>query len=258
MHGSRVSFECWRHSWRSPFRPPMSVQRNRPRPRSASRRPCRRRRGRCSSGSCCGPRTAPARSSSTATSTTGAILECVERWGGDDGPDDAIENVNDWPILYALGGADSILPLFKKAWEGTPPPVHRGQDHRGAVRARRHVLQGIPRHVRLAAPRRGPDGLQPAGPLRSAGRPVPAARPTLCRVLHERGPGAPNYDPKLKIIRSLFNGSRGPLLRKATALDWAGDPIEVENRFRPGHGERSYAQMLEHFKDYNDIVGDHP
>ena len=71
-------------------------------------------------------------------------------------------------------------------------------------------------------------------------------------------PGAPNYDPKYKIIRSLFNGSRGPLLRKATALDWAGDPIEVENRFRPGHGEHSYQQMLEHFKDYNDIVGDNP
>ena len=45
-------------------------------------------------------------------------LECVERWGGDDGPDDAIENVNDWPVLYALGGADSVLTLFKKAWEG--------------------------------------------------------------------------------------------------------------------------------------------
>jgi hypothetical protein len=24
-------------------------------------------------------------------------LLCVERWGGDDGPDDAIENCNDWP-----------------------------------------------------------------------------------------------------------------------------------------------------------------
>ena len=71
-------------------------------------------------------------------------------------------------------------------------------------------------------------------------------------------PVQPNYDAKVKIIRSLFNGSRGPLLRKATALDWAGDPIEVENRFRPGHGEHSYAQMLEHFRDYNDIVGDHP
>ena len=45
-------------------------------------------------------------------------LKCVTRWGGDDGPDDAIENVNDWPVLYALGGDESILTLFKKAWEG--------------------------------------------------------------------------------------------------------------------------------------------
>ena len=36
-------------------------------------------------------------------------LECIERWGGDDGPDDAIENVADWPILHALGGDDNIL-----------------------------------------------------------------------------------------------------------------------------------------------------
>ena len=29
-------------------------------------------------------------------------------------------------------------------------------------------------------------------------------------------PGAPNYDPEHKIIRSTFNGSRGPLFGKAT------------------------------------------
>ena len=46
------------------------------------------------------------------------FLLCVERWGGDDGPDDAIENLMDWPILHALGGADDILSLYKKAWEG--------------------------------------------------------------------------------------------------------------------------------------------
>src|SRR5438132_8288735 len=45
-------------------------------------------------------------------------LQCVERWGGDDGPDDAIENCNDWPILHALGGADQLLTMYKKAWEG--------------------------------------------------------------------------------------------------------------------------------------------
>ena len=45
-------------------------------------------------------------------------LLCVERWGGDDGPDDAIENCTDWPILHALGAPDSVLHLYKKAWEG--------------------------------------------------------------------------------------------------------------------------------------------
>ena len=45
-------------------------------------------------------------------------LLCVERWGGDDGPDDAIENLKDWPLLHALGGADDMLHMVKKAWEG--------------------------------------------------------------------------------------------------------------------------------------------
>ena len=47
-------------------------------------------------------------------------------------------------------------------------------------------------------------------------------------------------------------------MRKATALDWTGDPIEVEHRFELAHGERSYEEMLAHFEEYNDIVGDHP
>ena len=40
-------------------------------------------------------------------------------------------------------------------------------------------------------------------------------------------PEAANYDPVHKIIRSMQNGSRGPMLRKATALDWVGDPFDV-------------------------------
>ena len=45
-------------------------------------------------------------------------LECVERWGGDDGPDDAIENLQDWPLLHALGGPDVVRDMVAKAWEG--------------------------------------------------------------------------------------------------------------------------------------------
>ena len=71
-------------------------------------------------------------------------------------------------------------------------------------------------------------------------------------------PGAPNYDPTHKIIRSMFNGSRGPLLRRTTPLDWAGDPIQIKDRFKPRHGESTYRDMLDHFEDYTDVVGDHP
>ena len=71
-------------------------------------------------------------------------------------------------------------------------------------------------------------------------------------------PQADNDDAAHRVIRSMFNGSRGPLMRKSTGLDWAGDSIEVEGRFKPGHGERNYAEMVAHFEDYNDVVGDHP
>ena len=45
-------------------------------------------------------------------------LETTERFGGDDGPDDAIENVNDWPHAYALGGDDVLKEMYTKAYEG--------------------------------------------------------------------------------------------------------------------------------------------
>jgi hypothetical protein len=185
-------------------------------------------------------------------------LRCVERWGGDDGPDDAIECCTDWPILHALGGPDRVLALYKRAWEG----------HLRQYTAARTT------HVPFAR-----DGMyykefpvmfdwlhngEGLTPFNVQGLSDPNDLLFRQRVRRFAGfylgedKGAPNYDPKHKIIRSLFNGSRGPLLRKATALDWAGDPIEVENRFNLGHGERNYKEMLEHFQDYNDIVGDHP
>ena len=69
-------------------------------------------------------------------------------------------------------------------------------------------------------------------------------------------PEAPNYDPKRKLIRSMINGSKGPLLRKATALDWVGDPFDATG-FVALHGESTYAQFLEHYQEYTDVVGDH-
>ncbi len=185
-------------------------------------------------------------------------LLCVERWGGDDGPDDAIENCNDWPILHALGAPDEIRTLYLKAWEGhlrqytlaktTQVPFARD----GMYYKEFPVMFDWLHHSEGLTVFQMQGLSHPRDP-----RFQQRARRFAGFYLNE-DPGAANYDARHKIIRSMFNGSRGPLLRKATALDWAGDPIEVKDRFKPGHGERSYEEMLAHFKDYNDIVGDHP
>jgi hypothetical protein len=185
-------------------------------------------------------------------------LLCVARWGGDDGPDDAIENVADWPILHALGGDDSILQMYRKAWEGhlrqyteaktTEVPFARdGMYYKEFPVMMDWMHNGEGLRVFNLQGLSDPDNIPFGNRVRR-----------FAGFYMNEDPGAPNYDPKHKIIRSLFNGSRGPLMRKATGLDWAGDPIEVENRFHLGHGENTYEQMVAHFKDYNDIVGDHP
>ncbi|MBI3866156.1 MAG: hypothetical protein HY290_30115 [Planctomycetia bacterium] len=185
-------------------------------------------------------------------------LLCVERWGGDDGPDDAIENCNDWPLLSALGAPDVVQEMTKKAWEGHLRQYTLAKTVDVPFARDGMYYKEFP--VMFDWLHNG-EGLTVFN-LMGLNDPVEARFQQ--RVRRYAGfylgedPGAPNYDARYKIIKSLFNGSRGPLLRKATALDWAGDPIEVENRFRLGHGEKSYAEMIEHFKDYNDIVGDHP
>jgi hypothetical protein len=185
-------------------------------------------------------------------------LLCVTRWGGDDGPDDAIENCALWPELHALGAPDVVRQMYLKAQEGhirqyteaktvEVPMARDGMYYKEFITMFdwQHNAEGL--RVFNA---QGLSDPYDANYRRRAQR--------YAGFYMNEDPGAPNYDPKLKLIRSMINGSRGPLLRKATALDWTGDPIEVKNRFRLGHGEESYEQMLAHFKDYNDVVGDHP
>jgi hypothetical protein len=185
-------------------------------------------------------------------------LQCVERWGGDDGPDDAIENLNDWPILHALGAADDVLAMVKKAWEGHLEQYTAARTTEVPFARDGMYYREFP--VMFDWLHNG-EGLTVFNLL---GLSDPRDAKLRERIRRFAGfytgedPTAPNYDPGQRIIRSLFNGSRGPLLRKATALDWAGDPIEIEGRFHPAHGERSYQEMLAHFKDYTDIIGDHP
>jgi hypothetical protein len=186
------------------------------------------------------------------------FLLCVERWGGDDGPDDAIENVNDWPLLYALGAPEKVKQMVENAWEGHLRQYTLAKTTKVPLARDGMYYKEFPTQFDWM---HNGEGLTVFNLMGLMNPQNPAFEPRVRRYAGfymNEDPQALNYDSQYKIVKSLFNGSRGPLLRKATALDWTGDPIEVEHRFRLGHGERTYQEMLDHFKDYGDIVGDHP
>ncbi len=183
-------------------------------------------------------------------------VQCFLRWGMNDGPDDAFENFNHWPELHALGASDDILQMYLKTWEGmlrqyaeaktTQVPIAReGMYHKDfCVQSDwMHHGEGMQNFNRMG--------------LSVPDLPIYQQRARRFAGLYMgEDPEAPNYDPKLKLIRSMLNGSRGPMLRKATALDWAGDPFDAKG-FEALHGESTYEQFLEHYSEYTDVVGDH-
>jgi hypothetical protein len=183
-------------------------------------------------------------------------LQCFVRWGANDGPDDAFENFNHWPELHALGADDEVLRLYLKGHEGmlrqyaeaktTDVPAGRDGMYVKEFSAQSdwmHHGEGLQLFNRMALS-------------------APAAPAYEARVRRFAGfymgedPEAPNYDPQKKLIRSMMNGSRGPMLRKATALDWAGDPFDTA-AFVALHGESTYGQFLDHYREYTDVAGDH-
>ncbi|MES1263534.1 MAG: hypothetical protein ABUL69_04205, partial [Peristeroidobacter soli] len=184
-------------------------------------------------------------------------LLCFPRWGTNDGPDDAIEHVNDWPLVHALGGSDRILEIYRAIYEG-----HIEQY--SALRTRDVPMGRQGMYVREFPPQLDwqhiSEGLSVFNLM---GLSTPQDRKLIERTRRFAGfydgsdPAAPNYDKKHRVIRSMFNGSLGPLLRPTTALDWAGDPFDA-SRFKLEHGERNFDEFLAHFREYTDTVCDSP
>jgi hypothetical protein len=174
------------------------------------------------------------------------FFRCVERWGGNDGPDDVMENFQNWTLLYALGGPESLLRLYEKAWEG-----HLIQYTRAKAAYAEMAKEGMlyKEFITSFDWEHTGEGL---AAFFFYGLARPADRVYLDRVRRFAGfymnedPQAPNYDPKRKIIRSLHNGSRGPKLTPASEEDWGGDPV-------PGRPER-----LTRYSTASNIKGDHP
>ncbi len=186
------------------------------------------------------------------------------RWGTLDGPDDAIETFFNWTLLYAMGGSKSVLDLYNKAHEGhlkqyselrtkLTKLAENGAYHREFITQsdwfhtgegmRAFLLQG------LADPN---DDLYKRRTLRFAA------------MYMGEDPDAPNYDPVNQVIKSMWTGSKGPMMRKATTYDWVGDPVpgiyhllhNPAGRGKMLDMNSHYDKMLAHCTEYLDSVGD--
>ena len=182
-------------------------------------------------------------------------VQCVLRWGADDGPDDAFENFAGWPEFHALGGSDEILKLYLTGIEGMIRQYSEAKTTQVPAGLKGMYYKEFSTQS---------DWMHHGEALRvfnRMGLSVPDDPKYRERARRFAGfymgedAEATNYDPQHKLIRSLINGSRGPMLRKATALDWVGDPFEIQN-FTLGHNERSFDEMLAHYVEYGDVVGD--
>lgn len=132
-----------------------------------------------------------------------------ESWPGMDGSDDGYESFYNFPLLYVLGGHADLSPLSEKLWDAvTRQFTEYGQIHNEFDGHYDWMHHGesytyfyffglsdptLKKHQNRA--------------FRFAG------------LYLDEDPKARNYDPKLKLIRSPINGSRGPRFENSME-DW--------------------------------------
>ncbi len=173
-------------------------------------------------------------------------LKCVERWGGNDGADDAMENFEGWTLLHALGGDEKALELYHKAWTG-----HLEQFTKAKAPGIEMAKDGMYWREFVTA-----FDWEHTGEALAAFHMYALSRPDDARYRDRvmrfadfytgADPLADNYDPQHKIIKSIHNGSRGAKITPASRMDWGGLPVE-------GDPER-----LTRYATASNIKGDHP
>lgn len=193
-------------------------------------------------------------------------LAHTPRWGTLDGPDDAIETFWNWTLLHALGGSDSVLELFKKGQEGHLKQYGELRTTltelaKNGAYSKEFITQSDWFHTG--------EGMR-AFLLQGLSEPNSDLYRERSRRFADMytgdDPEAPNYDKVNKVIKSIWTGSKGPMMHKATTYDWVGDPVPGTFHLLHNPAGRGklldlnahYKKMLAHCDEYVDSVGDNP
>ena len=172
-------------------------------------------------------------------------LRGAANFGIEDGPDDAVESIRNWPLAHALGGPESIIEQWDRAWEGHLDQYTKAKDPSTELAKDGMYYKEFPTSYDWEHTGEG------LGPFYWYGLSRPTDERYAIRLRRFAGfymnedPEAKNYDAKLKIIPSLFNGSKGAKLTENTQEDWNG-------RLLPG------TKPSTRFLKATNILGDHP
>ena len=188
------------------------------------------------------------------------------RWGTLDGPDDAIETYYNWTLLHALGGSDRVLELYRLGLEGHLAQYGELRTEltklsKDGAYSREFITQSDWFHTGEGMRGFLLYGLADPKDVRFVNR-----MERFAGMYMGRDPLSPNYDPEKRVIKSIWTGSIGPMLTKATTYDWVGDPVpgtfhilhSPDGRDQMIDLEEWYPRMLAHCEEYLDSVGDNP
>ena len=186
------------------------------------------------------------------------------RWGTLDGPDDAIETFWNWTLLHALGGSDRVLALFKKAQEGHLNQYNELRTKLTKIAANGAYSKEFITQSDWFHTGEGMRGFLLQGLSDPNNEQYRQRMRRFAAMYMGDDPEAPNYDKEHKILRSMWTGSKGPMLHKATTYDWVGDPVPGTFHLLhnpAGRGkmldlESHYKKMLAHCDEYLDSEGD--
>lgn len=172
-------------------------------------------------------------------------FRAVERWGGNDGPDDVMETFHNWPLLYALGGAERILDLYGRIWEGHLDQYQKAKAPSAEMAKDGMYWREFPTAFDWEHNGEGLASFYHFGLCRPRDRTYRQRVLRYADFYNGEDPLAPNYDRQHKIIRSLHNGSRGSKITPASVFDWGGET-------EPGSDRHT------RYKTASNIRGDHP
>jgi len=142
------------------------------------------------------------------TRTDGTLI-WREEWPGMDGSDDGYESFYNFPLYYALGGPDDILPLSHKLWDAVTVQFTKyGQIHNEFDGYYDWMHHGESYTYFYFFGLTDPTNER-----------VQARTKKFAGLYLGDDPQAANYDPAKHLIRSPLTGSRGPR-HVNTAEDW--------------------------------------